>query len=253
MSKLCCFSFSEKLNFKKLIYQSNLWVGGSCLFDSILLFWFVWKLNFWCSFSAWKMFVHNSEGACWKCTWFCRVNFRAACSGNYNVRLLMFCIPSVFWKVSSEELSWAFLLFLNINYKFFFDSVKRFVKACLILWLVLLIMNELMRNCTMILRQPRLVRCVVLLSQQSLDSRSCTGKFLLDNETNSVVHVLQKRLAKEARIQEMQAKNAALGKKVKESAAVKAIKGRGEASYYKVTCKVWSIHIALLLLCLLLC
>lgn len=47
----------------------------------------------------------------------------------------------------------------------------------------------------------------------------------------------EKRLAKEARIQEMQAKNAALGKKVKESTAVKAIKGRGEASYYKVTCK----------------
>lgn len=68
-------------------------------------------------------------------------------------------------------------------------------------------------------------------------------------ETNCVVHLLQKRLAKEARIQELQTKNAALGKKVKESAAVKAIKGRGEASYYKVTCKVRSIHIFLLLLC----
>lgn len=95
-----------------------------------------------------------------------------------------------------------------------------------------------MLNCTMILRQPRLVRCVVLLSQESTDTGICIRKFLLENETNCVVHLLQKRLAKEARIQEMQAKNAALGKKVKESTAVKAIKGRGEASYYKVTCKV---------------
>lgn len=61
---------------------------------------------------------------------------------------------------------------------------------------------------------------------------------MLEDETNCVVHLLKKRLAKEARIQEMQVKNAALGKKVKESTAVKAIKGRGEASYYKVTCKV---------------
>lgn len=110
-------------------------------------------------------------------------------------------------------------------------------------------MNELMLNCMMILRQPRLVRCVILLSQQSIDYGLCTGKFVLDNETNCVVHMLQKRLAKEARIQEMQAKNAALGKKVKESAAVKTIKGRGEASYYKVTCKVQSFHNPLLLLC----
>lgn len=72
------------------------------------------------------------------------------------------------------------------------------------------------------------------------DSGICTGEFLVDNETNCVwyFHLLQKRLAKEARTQEMQAKNAALGKKVKESTGVKAIKGRGEASYYKVTCKV---------------
>lgn len=61
---------------------------------------------------------------------------------------------------------------------------------------------------------------------------------MLDNEINCIVHLLQKRLAKEARVQEMQAKNAALGKKVKESTAVKAIKGRGAALYYKVTCKV---------------
>lgn len=49
---------------------------------------------------------------------------------------------------------------------------------------------------------------------------------------------IQKRLAKEARAQEIQAKNAALGKKVKEPAAPKTFKGRGEASFYRVTCKV---------------
>ncbi|XVF47462.1 hypothetical protein PTKIN_Ptkin03bG0110400 [Pterospermum kingtungense] len=47
----------------------------------------------------------------------------------------------------------------------------------------------------------------------------------------------EKRLAKEARALEIQAKNAALGKKVKEHAAPKSIKGRGEASFYRVTCK----------------
>ncbi|XP_052187811.1 DNA topoisomerase 6 subunit B [Diospyros lotus] len=47
----------------------------------------------------------------------------------------------------------------------------------------------------------------------------------------------EKRLLKEARLQEVQAKNAALGKKVKEPAAPKAIRGRGEASFYRVTCK----------------
>lgn len=46
----------------------------------------------------------------------------------------------------------------------------------------------------------------------------------------------EKRLAKEARFLEIQAKNAALGKKVKDPAATKAAKGR-EASYYRVTCK----------------
>lgn len=49
--------------------------------------------------------------------------------------------------------------------------------------------------------------------------------------------VLQKRLAKEARFQETQAKNASLGKKVKEAQAGKAYKSR-EASYYRVSCKV---------------
>ncbi|XP_015571083.2 DNA topoisomerase 6 subunit B isoform X1 [Ricinus communis] len=47
----------------------------------------------------------------------------------------------------------------------------------------------------------------------------------------------EKRLAKEARAQEIQAKNAALGRKVKEQPAAKGMKGRGEASFYKVTCK----------------
>ncbi|CAN1263594.1 DNA topoisomerase 6 subunit B [Linum perenne] len=47
----------------------------------------------------------------------------------------------------------------------------------------------------------------------------------------------ERRLAKEARAQEIQAKNAALGKKVKEQSAAKGMKGRGEASFYRVTCK----------------
>ncbi|KAI6685533.1 hypothetical protein NL676_031446 [Syzygium grande] len=46
----------------------------------------------------------------------------------------------------------------------------------------------------------------------------------------------EKRLAKEARNQEIQAKNAALGKKVKEATPAK-MKGRGEASFYRVKCK----------------
>lgn len=49
---------------------------------------------------------------------------------------------------------------------------------------------------------------------------------------------LQKRLAKEARTQELQVKNAALGKKVKEPQASKGMRGRGEALFYRVTCKV---------------
>jgi DNA topoisomerase VI B subunit len=51
------------------------------------------------------------------------------------------------------------------------------------------------------------------------------------------VKAREKRLAKEARIQENQAKNLALGKKVKDPTTTKAIKGRGEASFYRVTCK----------------
>ncbi|XP_020396619.1 DNA topoisomerase 6 subunit B isoform X1 [Zea mays] len=46
----------------------------------------------------------------------------------------------------------------------------------------------------------------------------------------------EKRLAKEARFQESQAKNAALGKKVKDAPSVRG-KGRGEAAFFKVTCK----------------
>ncbi|XP_047317906.1 DNA topoisomerase 6 subunit B [Impatiens glandulifera] len=48
----------------------------------------------------------------------------------------------------------------------------------------------------------------------------------------------EKRIAKEVRFQEIQTKNAVLGKKPKEQPAVKAPgKGRGEASFYRVTCK----------------
>ncbi|KAF3325917.1 DNA topoisomerase 6 subunit B [Carex littledalei] len=47
----------------------------------------------------------------------------------------------------------------------------------------------------------------------------------------------EKRLAKEAKIQESQAKNLALGKKVKESVTGNKTKSRGETAYFKVTCK----------------
>lgn len=50
------------------------------------------------------------------------------------------------------------------------------------------------------------------------------------------VKAREKRLAKEARYQEMQAKNSSLGKKGKDPPP-KGIKGRGEASFYRVTCK----------------
>ncbi|CAM8964552.1 unnamed protein product [Rhodiola kirilowii] len=51
------------------------------------------------------------------------------------------------------------------------------------------------------------------------------------------VKAREKRLAKEARHQEMQVKKAALSKTLKEPAAAKGMKGRGEASIYKVSCK----------------
>ncbi|KAJ3698325.1 hypothetical protein LUZ61_002030 [Rhynchospora tenuis] len=47
----------------------------------------------------------------------------------------------------------------------------------------------------------------------------------------------EKRLAKEAKVQETQVKNVALGKKVRESATVNKTKGRGETAYFKVICK----------------
>ncbi|KAF5748777.1 DNA topoisomerase 6 subunit B isoform X1 [Tripterygium wilfordii] len=47
----------------------------------------------------------------------------------------------------------------------------------------------------------------------------------------------EKRLAKEARAQEIQAKHIALGKKVKDLPTSKSMKGRGEASFYRVICK----------------
>ncbi|KAH0657914.1 hypothetical protein KY289_026662 [Solanum tuberosum] len=52
----------------------------------------------------------------------------------------------------------------------------------------------------------------------------------------------EKRLAKEARVLEIQEKNVALGKNVKDSAATKAAKGR-EALYYRVTCNVSSVSL----------
>lgn len=53
---------------------------------------------------------------------------------------------------------------------------------------------------------------------------------------------MQKRLAKEARDQEIQAKSASLGKKVKEHPTLKGLKGRGAASFYRVVCKVELLH-----------
>ncbi|KAJ4755073.1 DNA topoisomerase 6 subunit B [Rhynchospora pubera] len=47
----------------------------------------------------------------------------------------------------------------------------------------------------------------------------------------------EKRLAKEAKVQEIQVKNVAFGKKVKESATVNKTKGRSETAYFKVICK----------------
>ncbi|KAH0665210.1 hypothetical protein KY285_026416 [Solanum tuberosum] len=52
----------------------------------------------------------------------------------------------------------------------------------------------------------------------------------------------KKRLAKEARVLEIQEKNVALGKNVKDPAATKAAKGR-EALYYRVTCNVSSVSL----------
>ncbi|KAG5610138.1 hypothetical protein H5410_021419 [Solanum commersonii] len=54
----------------------------------------------------------------------------------------------------------------------------------------------------------------------------------------NIAKTREKRLANEARVLEIQAKNVALGKKVKDPATTKAVKGR-EASYYRVTCKLF--------------
>lgn len=47
----------------------------------------------------------------------------------------------------------------------------------------------------------------------------------------------EKRLVKEAQIQEKQAKSVALGKKVKETSVGKGGKGRGDSTFFRVTCK----------------
>ncbi|KAK6925690.1 hypothetical protein RJ641_007409 [Dillenia turbinata] len=52
-----------------------------------------------------------------------------------------------------------------------------------------------------------------------------------------IVADMSKEMKTEARAQEIQAKNAALGRKIKEPVAPKGIKGRGDASFYRVTSK----------------
>ncbi|KAH0662134.1 hypothetical protein KY284_027065 [Solanum tuberosum] len=59
----------------------------------------------------------------------------------------------------------------------------------------------------------------------------------------------KKRLAKEARVLEIQEKNVALGKNVKDPAATKAAKGR-EALYYRVTCNEEECHMMISRICL---
>lgn len=53
-----------------------------------------------------------------------------------------------------------------------------------------------------------------------------------------MICAMKKRLAKEVREQEKQAKALAAGKKLKESTVAKTGKGRGDTSFFKVTCKV---------------
>ncbi|KAF3448921.1 hypothetical protein FNV43_RR09638 [Rhamnella rubrinervis] len=84
--------------------------------------------------------------------------------------------------------------------------------------------DVLMRNYMMIMRRIRLARRISFLREYSVPSFS-----MIDISS-------YKRLAKEASSRNT-SKNAALGKKVKEAQAPKAIKGRGEASFYRVTCK----------------
>lgn len=73
-----------------------------------------------------------------------------------------------------------------------------------------------------------------------IDTHLSVWIVLLYSDTTVKLLNTQKRLAKEARFQETQAKNAALGKKVKDTPAARG-KGRGEASFFRVTCKVLSI------------
>ncbi|KAH0849470.1 hypothetical protein HID58_096331 [Brassica napus] len=67
-----------------------------------------------------------------------------------------------------------------------------------------------------------------------IDRERVDTKLYDDYETDKA---REKRLVKEARASEIQAKNLASGKKNKEPGVSKVLKARGEASYYKVTCK----------------
>ncbi|XP_064973716.1 DNA topoisomerase 6 subunit B-like isoform X2 [Musa acuminata AAA Group] len=73
------------------------------------------------------------------------------------------------------------------------------------------------------------------MAKESLLKQKSPAEFFAENK--NIAGFDNKRLAKEARMQEIQAKNVALGKKLKEPPAIKSGKGRGEASFFKVTCK----------------
>ncbi|GMN26493.1 hypothetical protein TIFTF001_001327 [Ficus carica] len=78
------------------------------------------------------------------------------------------------------------------------------------------------------------------LVENSLDSAESISELPVVEITipmNFISVIVAKRLAKEARAQEIQAKNISLGKKGKEPQPTRVIKGRGEASFYRVTCK----------------
>lgn len=79
-----------------------------------------------------------------------------------------------------------------------------------------------------ILSLPRLVRSSLLLF---------SSFFFLTSFFTLRLSLSQKRLAKEARDLEIQLKNPVSSKKPKEPTA-KPVRGRGEASFYRVTCKV---------------
>ncbi|KAK4760520.1 hypothetical protein SAY87_005413 [Trapa incisa] len=72
-------------------------------------------------------------------------------------------------------------------------------------------------------------------SMIGLVNRERVDEELYDDYESTKARV--KRLAKEAKNQEVQAKNAAHGKKTKEHTPTKVLKGRGETSFYRVTCK----------------